>query len=447
MNTRRLLILGLVGLAFSSLARSATGTGATGLAQTSTNAIDLPTALRLAGADNLDVKLAREKVGEAEAAHEGTRQRFFPWVAPAITAQRHRGNAQAVNGPILDADKQSLALGVTLAAQLDFGETYYQNLAAKQLVRASESMFATRQRETVFLAALAYFDLARARAAVTAAVEAARVADNYARQISAAAESGVAFKGDAFRVRAAHERSELLVRQLRSSQRIAAARLAQLLHLDPVVELVPADDNLAPLTLVVAGADLGPLVAHALAVRPDLDGARARLEAARVTLRGATYGPLVPRLGAQASVGGLGGGPGSSPFDRDLGRTEDYLLGLSWRIGPGGLLDGSRKHSAQIGERIGTLELEKVTEEIRRQVVEQHAHLQSLSEQLTFSRRTLEAAGETARLSRERQQFGIGAVLEDLQAEDELARARRDYFAITAEFNKAQYALRYVTGD
>jgi outer membrane protein TolC len=38
-------------------------------------------------------------------------------------------------------------------------------------------------------------------------------------------------------------------------------------------------------------------------------------------------------------------------------------------------------------------------------------------------------------------------VLEDLQAEEELARARRDYLATVADYNQAQYALRFATGQ
>jgi len=37
-------------------------------------------------------------------------------------------------------------------------------------------------------------------------------------------------------------------------------------------------------------------------------------------------------------------------------------------------------------------------------------------------------------------------VLEDLQAEEELARARRDYLSIVAEHNQAQYALKHAVG-
>ena len=96
--------------------------------------IDLPTALRLAGANNLDVQIAREKVAEARAAGDFAQAKFLPSITPAIVVRRHENNIQAVNGPILDINKQSLAAGLTLNAQLDLGETYYQSLVARQIV-------------------------------------------------------------------------------------------------------------------------------------------------------------------------------------------------------------------------------------------------------------------------------------------------------------------------
>jgi len=41
----------------------------------------------------------------------------------------------------------------------------------------------------------------------------------------------------------------------------------------------------------------------------------------------------------------------------------------------------------------------------------------------------------------------VSAALEDLQAEDDLTRARRDYLATIADYNLAQYALRFATGE
>ena len=429
---------------FSALLWAAPAAGA---AEPAPGSIDLPTALRLAGANNLDVQIAREKVTEARAASDSARARFFPWISPSIVIRRHEENIQAVNGPILDADKQSLSAGIAINAQLDLGETYYQSLVAKQLVRSNEAALAGRQREVTYRAASGYFELLRARAAVIAAEEASRIAQRHADQIGATAEAGLTFQGDAARVRAARERSQLTLARVRTDQRLAAARLAEILRLDPAVELTPPDGDLVPLTLTSAGDEIGPLVAKALASRPELDEAAARLEAARTFRRAATHAPLIPTLGAQASVGALGGGPGTASFTRDFDMSSDVSFGLSWRVGPGGLLDRNRQRETASRERQVELEREKIQDAIRRQVVEQHARLRSLASQIELARKTLEATDQTARLSRQRRETGVGAVLEDLQAEDELARARRDYLATVAEYNLAQYALKYATGE
>jgi outer membrane protein TolC len=409
--------------------------------------IDLPTALRLAGASNLDVEIAREKVVEARAASDAARARYFPWITPSIVVRRHEENIQAVNGPILDADKQSLSAGLALNAQLDLGETYYQNLVAKQVVRASEAVLAGRRRDVTLRAASAYFDLVRTHAAVKAAEEATKISGRHADQLTALAEAGMAFQGDVARVRAARERAELTQVRLQAEQRMAAARLAEVLRLDPVVELTPAEGDVAPLTVAVPGEELGALVAQALASRPELDEATARLEAARTLRRGATQGPLIPTIGAQAAIGGLGGGPGGSTLTRDWDTSSDLSFGLSWRVGPGGLFDRSRQRETAARERQVEFEQEKVRDVIRRQVVEQHVRLRSLATQIELAKKTLEAADQAARLSRQRRETGVGAVLEDLQAEEELARARRDYLGTVADYNQAQYALRFAIGQ
>lgn len=416
-------------------------------AETTPSMIDLPTALRLAGADNLDVQIAQQKVAEATARQLAAHDRFFPWITPAITMRRHEGNIQAVEGKVIDVDKQSLAAGVTLTAQIDLGGAYYDNLAAKQLVLASEASLTGRTHEITFRTAAAYFELARSRSSVSAAEEAVRVATEHARQVAATTDAGLTFQGDAARVIAAREHRALILSRLRAEQRVASARLAELLRLDPTVELVPMETEMVPLTLLVADEDLGSLVARALANRPELDQATAQLEARRTLERGAKYGPFVPTLSAQIGYGGLGGGIGSTSFRNKFDTSEDYLLGLSWRVGPGGLLDRSRQRETAARTRMGELELEKTRDGIRRQVVELHTRWLSLRGQVDTARKGLEASDQSARLSRARRANGVNVVLEDLQAEDDLARARHDYLAVVADYNQSQYALRYALGE
>ena len=65
---------------------------------------------------------------------------------------------------------------------------------------------------------------------------------------------------------------------------------------------------------------------------------------------------------------------------------------------------------------------------------------------MATAERAIKASDETLRLSQLRKEFGVGAVLETIQAEQDLTRARLDYLNAIAEYNKAQYALKKAVG-
>ena len=409
--------------------------------------IDLATTLRLAGADNLSVKIAKEKLAEARAEADVAREKLFPWITVGTSLRQHENNIQTVEGRIIDADKRSFSAGVGLNAQWDFGEVYYQKLAAQQRARAEEAALTTQRQNTVTDAALAYYELLRATATIAIATDALELSSRHHAQLVASASAGVTFAGDVQRVATARARNETAVQQAREQARIAAARLAELLKLDPTVELTPATAELIPTTLVPATTDLGALVARALAARPELTQADARLAALREQHNGARNAPLIPVVSASANIGGLGGDTGLRSWSRGFDNSNDYGVGLSWRIGPGGLFDRSRVRSSEARLHRGELELEQTRDAIRRQVVEFHARATSLSAQLTSLRTALDSAEKTAQLSRERRAQSVSGVLEDLIAEEELTRARRDYVTAVASFDQAQHALLRTLGD
>jgi outer membrane protein TolC len=61
-------------------------------------------------------------------------------------------------------------------------------------------------------------------------------------------------------------------------------------------------------------------------------------------------------------------------------------------------------------------------------------------------KRQVSAADESLRLTRQRKEFGVGNVRENIQPEQDLTRARNDYVAAIAEYDKAQYTLRHAIG-
>jgi len=406
--------------------------------------IDLPTTLRLAGAQNLDVRIARERLAEAKANHASAVAQFFPWISPGFTYRQHDDKLQDVAGNIINVHKYAYAPGATLAVEVDIGDALYKSLAAKQLVKAADHAFEAQRQDTVIAAAQGYYELAFAQGAVGVAKESLRINSDYERQIGHALDAGIAFKGDALRITVQKERSQLALRQAVEQQRIAGARLAQVLHLDPSVGLAAWDTDLAPLTLIETNAALDSLVQQSLVQRPELRQNEALLSASREAKAGAAYGPLIPTIGAQGFFGGLGGG--RNGVADTFGAQEDYAIGVSWRVGPGGLFDFTRTRATESRLKISEFSLGKLHDEVTRQVVEAFTHWQSLNEQLSVAKRALDAAEEGLRLAQQRKEFAVGIVLENIQAEQDLTRARLDYLKTVADFDQAQYALLKAIG-
>jgi len=407
--------------------------------------IDLVTALRLAGARNLDIQIARERLNEAQANRQSAVEQFFPWVAPGVSYHRRDGVAQAVpSGVISDAHFQSYSPGATLTAQIALGDAIYNSLAAKQLVKASDQALESQCQDTILSAAQGYFDLVKAKALIEVVKEAIQVSQDYQQQLHQAVAAGVAFKGDELRVQSQTEQYQIALEQTLEQGRVAGVNLAQILHLDSRIGLEPRDTGLAALTLFPTNAAMNSLVEQALRVRPELKQSQAFVAAARATNNGALYGPLIPSIAAQVFGGGLGGGAdgGSSNF----GAEGDYLVGLSWRIGPGGLFDSGRIKATKARLAGARFSDSKLKDAIISQVVAGLVRVNSTAAQIRLAERNLATATETLRLTRERKQYGVGIVLEDIQAQQALTQARSDYVSALAEYNKAQYGLNKAVG-
>jgi outer membrane protein TolC len=407
--------------------------------------IDLPTVLRLAGARNLDVQIAREGLNQAQANRQIALEQFSPSLTPGLTYHQRDGMAQAVPaGTVSDTHFQSYAPGGTVAAQVVLGDAIYQALAAKQLVKASDQSLEAQREDSALSAAQAYFDVLKAKALGEVIQEAVSISRDYQQELHQAVAAGIAFRGDELRVQTQTESYQISLRQTREQQRVAAVNLAQILHLDSTVDLVPHDEDLVPLLLFPLTAPLDSLVQQALNSRPELKAGEARIMAAREAKNGAVYGALVPSLSAQVFAGGLGGGHEGEPDN--FGHSEDYLVGLGWRIGPGGLFDFGRIKASQARLAATQLGQTKLKDSVISQVVAATARLQSLSDQIALAKRNLATADETFRLTRQRKQYGVGIVLEDIQAQQALTQAHSDYVTAVAEHNKAQYGLNKAVG-
>ena len=414
-------------------------------AAASTLPIDLATSLRLAGAQNLDVQLARNALEQARAGYTSALTSFVPALVPTASYLRHSGVGQAVGGSVVDASRRSTTLGAGLMLQVPVGEATFATLQNRQLVAAADAAAKTEEQNSTLTAARRYFDLVRAFAQTDVVTQALAVSEDYQRQLGEAVRIGIAFRGDLLRVETQSQRLQLDLARARQQQALASTSLAQALHLDPLVRLVPAEAEPVPLALADLNASAQSLLKTALEQRPEVAQSHALVMAAEEARRGVLYGPLVPTLSAQAGRGHLSGGPLGE--DRISGRANDVVFGLSWRIGPGGLFDPGRIRSSRFKVRAAELIEERQREAVSREVADSHARVTSLFEQVRIARANITFAAEALRLTRERKELGVGTVLEDIQAQQELVKARSEYIVSVTELNQEQYALQRATGS
>jgi outer membrane protein TolC len=155
--------------------------------------IDLATALRLSGANNLDVELARNSVRQAEAKHAETRNRFFPWFTAGTGYRRVDGNTQDILGDVVDVSKQNYQAGVGVVGEIRFGEAIYQNLAAKQRAVAASHALESMRRSLHAEVSTTYFNLLKSQATMRVSQQSKSLATDYETQVTAAVVAGVAF--------------------------------------------------------------------------------------------------------------------------------------------------------------------------------------------------------------------------------------------------------------
>jgi len=406
--------------------------------------IDLATTLRLAGANGVDVQIARERLQAAKANATIAVTQFLPWLSASANYRRHGGLIQDVVGNIVEADKAAYALGGAINLQVDVGDAYFRTLAARQTSRAAEQGLEAQRQETLVRAAQAYFDLLVAQAVVSVAMQALEISQDYESQLHRAVDAGIALKGDELRVRVQTRRNQLSLQQATEQRRILAARLAEALRLDPAVELVGQDLELAPPAVVPETEAVGALVSEALATRPELKEALALVHAAEQTEKGAVYGPLIPAVGGQAFFGAMGGGKDNGPTT--FGGSRDYVAAVGWRLGPGGLFDLGRIRSTRARREEVRWNLEKLKDSVARQVVEARTRALSQHEQFQTAKEALTAAEQGLELARGRKEFEVGVVLENILAEQDQTRARQDYARALGEYEKAQYGLSRALG-
>jgi outer membrane protein TolC len=419
--------------------------------------IDLPTALRLANASNPTIALARERVQEALARLREAQALWLPTLQTGPAYNHHDGQLQTSRGELVTLSKSNFFEGGGASLFIHSSDALFAPLIARRLVQAQTAAARAATDDIQLAVALAYLDLVQAYAALAVNADIFARAEKLKRSATAAIRFSVSKTGaDLNRIDTeVNLRREERI-ELESRVAEASAKLAQLLILDPTVDLRPLDPAVMPVTLVPeSGVPLGELVATGLMNRPELAESRSLVAAALARWRQARFSPLFPRLEAAYAAGTFGGGStfvvgGDGDRIGNFASRGDGTAQLIWEL-PGlgagyvartrvqrSVYNQANLHVAEIQAQVG-------------------AEVTAAAKIALARRRSLAPAQEAVRQGEEmwnkleKSAFGVAHErfdpLEPLLAEQALAQARYQYLAQVIEYNKAQFRLYRAMGQ
>jgi outer membrane protein TolC len=432
--------------------------------------IDLTSALRLAGARDLDVAMARERVCEAVAELEQARVLWLPSLFIGPNWIRHDGQAQVIEGPVRTISKSSLFLGATaaggssvsgpvpaggpapisgLTTVLRISDAIFEPLAARQLVTGRQAGIRTATNDALLGVAEAYLDLQHAAGRLAIAREAAANADALATLSEAYARTGAGLEADHQRSLTEREKRRRELEDALGDLEVASAEVIRRTRIDPRVVVAPLEPPETVFRFVPPGRTVDDLIVAGLRGRPELAEAQAMVDATLVRLRQARLRPLIPSVAFRYSGGGFGGG--ANGFFGDFDARSDADVNLYWELQNLGLADRAIARQRGAQRRIALLEQLKLQDRVAAEVVAAEKARLAADRQLAIAARAVPTAVRSLELNftNIRRAAGLpGATrpIEVLQPIQALAQARAEYLDAAVLHNRAEFRLLHAVG-
>jgi outer membrane protein TolC len=413
--------------------------------------IDLPNALQLANAGNPTIAVARARVQEALVALRATQLAWLPDLQGGAAYLRHDGEIQNSTGLVFPTSKSSLFVGGGAVLNLDTSQALFAPLVARRLAQAQSAAARTVTDNVQLDVALAYLSLLHVYGALAVNADTLGRAQELLTNAEAAKDAGLARStADPPRARTEVEQRKLQRIDLEGQAAVASARLAQLLLLQPTVDLRPAEATVVPITLVPVNGPLDDLVAVGLMNRPELAESRSLVAAALARWRQARVGPFIPQFQVSYLAGDFGGGLNSSMADFNArGDGTAQMMWVFHNLGAGDVL-------AARGRRIQYNEANLHVIEVQAQVA---AEVTSAAKLVRSRQRTLQLAQDSVlqatEMWRRLREAAFGTMgremlfnaVEPLLAEQALDQARTHYLDEVIAYDQDQFRLYWAMGQ
>jgi TolC family type I secretion outer membrane protein len=417
----------------------------------------LPTrALNLA--DVIDTALCRNPrtasawaTARARAADVGVaRSAYLPDLsATAGVTERLRGDSTSSGsgfdtggGTIVSSGNSSssdtrITASATLSYVLfDFGARGAALDGAKALLDAARAT-QNSTLQTVYLDAVTnYYGWVSADGALTAAHEAERAAKESLDAATIREQVGTATRADRLQAQTAYAQSQLALVQAEGALRTSRGSLANAMGLGANTRF-----EMAPPPLVTPAADfaeqLDPLVAAAVASRPDLVAATANLRSAESDLDSARASGR-PTLSANVT---------QNYTDSGSRERETTQGGVSLSVPIfSGFETTYRVRGAEARIEASRAELERLRNQATLEVYQAHSELITQTQSVFTAQALVTSAQESESVARGRYEAGVGTILDLINAQSSAADARRQLVLARSNWASARTRLAQAVG-
>lgn len=422
-----------------------------------TIALDLTGALAMAAGRSPRIAFAAARYREAYARLESARALWLPSIQAGMSFNHHDGTLQASPGDVLDASRSSLQAGLGVqavgagspavpgvVAQFHATDAMFQPKVAWYAASARNAAASATTNDTLLGAALAYVDLLRAAQQLRIAEETRDNAENLADLTATFARTGQGPQADADRAQTELVRRRNDVSRAHEATRVASARLAELLSLEPSTVIHPQEPTMVPIDLVSHELPDAELVATSLANRPELAEARSLVCEAVNRYRREKNAPLLPSVLLGISQSGFGGGFGSN-IDNYRDRLDLDAV-VYWQLRNFGLGERAKLDETRARYDQARALQAGMMDRVAREVVEAHAQVQARKGQIDVAEAGVKSATDSYERNLARIREGQGLPIEALQSLQALDEARREYLRTLADYNEAQFRLQRALG-
>ncbi len=386
---------------------------------------------------NHDILAARENIEAAEGQKKQALQRYLPGVDASMRYQKGFDSSflVEVNGQQVLTD-EAYIVNYGLRQTIVDWSAFKSIQAAGNNVSANKYDYAQGRADLVLAAKQQYYALLRAQLLAEVADSALVVSEQELKRVESLFELGMVARGDVLKAKVRVSQSKLDVITSRNTVVLERASLARLVGQDPNDDLAAARD----ITPTPAAVDSAAVYNEALANRSDLKAAEAALAAANASV-GAAKAGYYPTLDGGLSYS-------HQDVDPTLNGIRQRNANLTLNVPIFSALYGT-KGSIQQNQAVANQQryaYDKKRLDVQVEVRNSVSTALQANEGLTVAIDQVESAREDLKLSQEKYNVGSGTILDLIDAQVALQRARSNYVNALTLVRIAEASLERVRG-